>query len=89
VKFGASPRAALGLAAAGRARALLHGRINTSFEDVRAVAASILQHRIILDYTSRLQGRGSAGVVQDILEEVPFQDREAPPAMQDTSRAVQ
>jgi MoxR-like ATPase len=47
IKFGASPRAALGLAAASRARALLEGRLNASFEDVQAMAAPVLQHRIV------------------------------------------
>jgi len=78
VKFGASPRAALGLAAAARARALLEGRPNTSFEDVAAVAAPILGHRVILDYTARLTGQTSAAVVGRILESVPFQDHATP-----------
>ncbi len=39
VKFGASPRAALALAAAAKSSALLAGRLNASFEDVEALAA--------------------------------------------------
>src|SRR5258707_10263989 len=42
VRFGASPRAALALAASARARGLRHGRPHTSFEDVQAVARSVL-----------------------------------------------
>ena len=78
VKFGASPRAALGLAAAARARALLEGRLNASFEDVAAVAPPVLGHRVILDYSARLVGETSAGVVERLLKEVPFQDLETP-----------
>jgi MoxR-like ATPase len=78
VKFGASPRAALGLAAAGRARALLEGRMNTSFEDIAAIAHPVLSHRILLDYSARLSGGTSAGVVSALLAEVPRQDREIP-----------
>ena len=78
VKFGASPRAALGLAIGARARALLHGRLNASFEDVQAIAAPVLQHRIVLDYAARLDGRTPAAIVAALLNEVPAQDRELP-----------
>jgi len=78
VKFGASPRAALGLAAGARSRALLSGRMNAGFEDARAVAPAVLRHRIILDYNARLDGSSTAGVVEAVLEEVPFQARELP-----------
>ena len=78
VKFGASPRAALGLAIGARARALLQGRLNASFEDVQAIAAPVLQHRIVLDYAARLDGRTPAAIVAALLEEVPAQDRALP-----------
>lgn len=71
VKYGASPRAALSLAAAAKARALMQGRPNASFEDVQAVAGPVLHHRIILDYSARLDGRTSADVVTTLLSEVP------------------
>jgi len=64
VRFGASPRAALALAAAGRARAIRHGRPHLSFEDVQAVARPVLGHRIILEHTARLDGATPAGVVE-------------------------
>jgi MoxR-like ATPase len=73
IKFGASPRAALSLAAAAKARGLIEGRPNASFEDVQAVALPVLNHRIILEYTARLDGRTSADVVRAILREVPVQ----------------
>jgi MoxR-like ATPase len=78
VKFGASPRAALGLAAGARARALLDGRMNASFEDVQAIAVPVLQHRIVLDYSARLDGRKPAEVVGALLREVPAQERALP-----------
>jgi MoxR-like ATPase len=73
IKFGASPRAALSLAAAAKARGLMEGRPNASFEDVQAVALPVLNHRIILEYTARLDGRTSSDVVRAILHEVPVQ----------------
>jgi MoxR-like ATPase len=81
VKFGASPRAALGMAAASRARALINGRMNAGFEDVQAVAAPVLQHRLVLDYGARIEGRTTADVVRALLAEIPEQDRETPPTL--------
>lgn len=78
VKYGASPRAAIGLAAAVRARALLQGRINASFEDVRATAVAVLQHRLVLDYHARLEGATGEGVVHALLAEVPAQNDTLP-----------
>ena len=74
VKFGASPRAALSLASAAKARAMMAGRLNASFEDVAALALSVLNHRIILDYAAKIEGRTTPQVVEAILKEVPVQD---------------
>jgi MoxR-like ATPase len=88
VKYGASPRAALSLAAAAKARALLQGRPNASFEDVQALATPVLNHRIILDYSARLDGRTSADVVRALVAEVPAQDLATPrPLRQEPARA--
>jgi MoxR-like ATPase len=78
VRFGASPRAALALAAASRARGLRHGRPHASFEDVQAVARSVLGHRVILDHAARLDGVTTAGVVEKLLAEVPAQPKPLP-----------
>ncbi len=78
IKFGASPRAALALAAAARARALLAARINASFEDVGAVARPVLQHRLVLEYGAKLQGTRACDLVDTLLQEVPVQHRPAP-----------
>jgi len=84
--FGASPRAAIGLAAAARARALLHGRPTVSFEDVQTLARPVFQHRIILTYEARVEGRTPADVVTALLEEVPAQDRELPRTLRSVTR---
>jgi len=78
IKFGASPRAALALAAAAKARALMNGRLNASFEDVAAVAVPVLQHRIILQYEARIEGRTQREVVESLLAEVPRQALDLP-----------
>lgn len=81
VQYGASPRAAIGIAAAARARALLEGRVHAGFEDVQAVAIPVLSHRVILNYQAKLEGKTGASVVEGLLEEVPAQDRELPKSL--------
>lgn len=81
VKYGASPRAALALAAASKARALMEQRLNASFEDVRAVAAAVLRHRILLDYGAKLEGLTPDLVVAKLLETVPAQDKPLPTSL--------
>ena len=83
IKYGASPRAALALAASARARAFLHSRPNASTEDVRAVAQPILQHRIILDYNARLDGASTTTIVEKLLAEIPAHDLERPKTLLD------
>ena len=78
VRYGASPRAALGLAAAAKARGLRLGRPHASFEDVEAVAVPVLGHRIILDHTARLDGATTHGVVEKLLAEIPAQPKSLP-----------
>ena len=73
VKFGSSPRAALSLASAAKARAVMNGRANASFEDVKKVAPAVLRHRMVLDYSARLDGATTDSVIAALLEEIPFQ----------------
>lgn len=84
IKFGASPRAALGLAAAAKARALIAGRINTSFEDVDEIAVPVLQHRIIPEYETRLEGKTNAELVAMLVAEIPRQDLELPTTLKES-----
>jgi MoxR-like ATPase len=81
VRFGASPRAALALAAAAKARGLRHGRPHASFEDVQAVAHPVLAHRILLDHGARLDGATTAGVVDKLLAEIPVQSKPLPSSL--------
>jgi MoxR-like ATPase len=78
IKYGASPRAAIGLAAAARARALLEGRTYTGVEDVQAIARSVLQHRLILHYQARLEGLASGEVAARLVAEVPVEAKPLP-----------
>lgn len=81
IKFGASPRAVIGMAAAARARAFLDSRLTVGFDDVKAVAASCLRHRIVLDYQSRLDGVDNDQVVAQIIESTRELDRDEPKSL--------
>lgn len=84
IKFGASPRAALSLASAAKARALIAGRPNASYEDVDAVAVPVLQHRIVLEYNARIDGRTSRQVVEKLLSEIPHQKLAIPATLKES-----
>ena len=52
LKYGASPRAAQALITAAKVRALMQGRFNVSYDDVIALSAPVLRHRIKLNYSA-------------------------------------
>ncbi len=70
VKYGASPRAAIALAGTSRAAALLAGKPNVGFQEVKKVAPCVLGHRLILDYSARLEGWTTAKMVDLLLTRV-------------------
>ena len=67
VSYGASPRAAIAIAEAARAKALLSGRATVGFEDVRAVASAVLNHRIILNYKARFDVVNTASLITQLI----------------------
>ncbi len=81
IKYGASPRAALSLASAAKARALICERPHASFEDVAHVAPAVLRHRILLDYNARVEGITTNDVITNLLKEVPAQNKATPKTM--------
>ena len=72
VSYGASPRASLGLIAAGRAIALLRGRDYVLPQDVLDVAADVLAHRMVLSYDAIADGVPAAHAVRRVLQTVPL-----------------
>ncbi|NLD76459.1 MAG: MoxR family ATPase [Acidimicrobiales bacterium] len=71
ISFGSSPRASLGLVAAGRALALLRGRTYVLPQDVFDVAPDILRHRIVLSYEALAQDVTVDDVLARLLSTVP------------------
>ena len=70
VEWGAGPRASQHLILAAKARAILHGRYVASVEDVRAVAPSILRHRILINFKAQAEGKTSLDIIGRLLSEV-------------------
>ncbi|MDQ2623666.1 MAG: MoxR family ATPase [Actinomycetota bacterium] len=71
VEIGASPRGAISLVLVARARAVLGGRDFVTPEDVKAVAVSVLAHRITLSAQSWASGLSAQDVVSGLLSAVP------------------
>ena len=72
VSYGASPRASLGLIAAGRGLALLRGRDYVLPQDVLDVAVDVLSHRLVLSYDAIADGVPAAHAVRRLLQAVPL-----------------
>ena len=68
IRFGASPRAAQAMITASRARALMEGRYNVSFEDIRYVAYPSLRHRLFLNFDAIADGVTADELVSELLE---------------------
>ena len=71
LRWGSSPRGAQALALAAKVRALLEGRYNVSFEDVRRVYLPALRHRVILNFEAQAEGLDTDRVLLEILEKLP------------------
>lgn len=70
VEAGASPRAAQGILSAAKVRAVMEGRFNISFEDIKSLAKPILRHRIILNFESISEGLKAEDIVDKIIEDL-------------------
>jgi MoxR-like ATPase len=72
IAYGASPRASLGLIAAGRALALLRGRDYVLPQDVLDIATDVLPHRMVLSYDAIADGIPAVHAVRRVLQTVPL-----------------
>ena len=72
VSYGASPRASLGLVAAGRALALMRGRDYVLPQDILDIAVDVLAHRLVLSYDAIADGVPATHAVRRVLQAVPL-----------------
>ena len=80
VRWGSSPRGAQTLVLAAKVRALLDGRFNVSFEDLRRVYLPALRHRTLLNFEAQAEGIDTDDVLLKILDAVPEKAEERPAA---------
>jgi MoxR-like ATPase len=71
VYLGASPRGSLGLFRVGQARAAMSGRDYVLPDDIKALATSVLSHRVVVSPAARLRNLTSEKIIQEILTNLP------------------
>jgi len=71
LSWGAGPRAGQNMILAGKARALMQGRLYVTIEDVEAVAAPVLRHRIIPNFNAEAEGISVEQIIEKIITLVP------------------
>src|SRR5690554_1838014 len=71
VSWGAGIRASQNLVLAGKVRALLHGRYNVSYGDIRALAPAVLRHRVLLNFHAEAERVTTDELVRRLIEAVP------------------
>lgn len=74
VRYGSSPRGLQAMILAGKIFALLDGRYNVAYDDIRAAAAPALRHRLILNFEAQAEGVTTDAVIESILESVALEE---------------
>ncbi len=78
VGWGAGPRASQQIVLAGKVRALLHGRTHVTTDDIEALAAPVLRHRIVPTFHAEAEGLTVDGIITELVKQV--KSRGAPAA---------
>ena len=71
VRYGGSPRALQAMILAGKILALLDGRYNVAFRDIKVAALPALRHRIILNFDAEAEGVSADTILTSVIEETP------------------
>ncbi len=77
LSWGAGPRACQYLILGGKSRALLRGRLHVTTEDIRAVAAPVLRHRLVTTFHADAEGITTDDVIKKLIDTVPLPQEEA------------
>jgi len=76
LSWGAGPRAVQCLLLGGKARALLNGRTHVATDDIQALAAPVLRHRIVTNFAAESEGITADRVIDKLLETTPSKEGE-------------
>jgi len=74
VRYGASPRGMQAMILAGKIVALMDGRYNVAYDDIRQVALPALRHRLILNFEAQAEGLSSDVILQDLLANISTEE---------------
>ncbi|MFO7955998.1 MAG: MoxR family ATPase [Candidatus Brocadiia bacterium] len=74
VRWGIGPRACQFMVLAARARALLSGRNHVSVEDIQAVAAPVMRHRLVTTFTATSDNVTPDRIVEELIEHIPARE---------------
>jgi MoxR-like ATPase len=77
ISWGAGPRASQYLILGGKARAILHGRLHVTTDDIREVAYPVLRHRILTTFNADAEGISPDDVIKRLIDSVPLPQEEA------------
>ena len=76
VAWGAGPRASQYLILGGKARAILHGRLHVTSEDIREVAYPVLRHRLMTTFNADAEGVTPDDIIKRLIDVVPLPQEE-------------
>ena len=82
LRWGSSPRGAQTLVLAAKVRALLEGRFNVSFEDVRRVYLAAMRHRVVANFEAQAEGISTDQILLEVLDQVPQKTDDVPVAVE-------
>src|SRR5438067_13139149 len=77
VAWGAGPRASQYLILGGKARAILHGRLHVTTEDIKAVAYPVLRHRLVTTFAADAEGVTTDDIITKLIGTIPLPQEEA------------
>jgi MoxR-like ATPase len=77
VAWGAGPRASQYLILGGKARAILHGRLHVTTDDIKEVAYPVLRHRLVTTFNADAEGITTDTIVSRLIQAVPLPQEQA------------
>ncbi len=72
VRYGSSPRGAQALILGAKVTALLAGRFNVAYDDIKAIASAALRHRLLLNFEGLAEGIRTDQIIQELVAQVPL-----------------
>jgi MoxR-like ATPase len=72
VSWGAGPRASQYLILGGKARAILHGRLHVTTDDIKEVAFPVLRHRLVTTFNADAEGWTTDNIIEKLIATIPL-----------------